>query len=52
MVLQITIGNELSFRMFAEPAFAVPQQLFDFGVADPLVLVIIEHRDKHIEMRQ
>ena len=49
-MLQITIGNELSFRVFAQPALTVSQQLFNFCVANPVVLVVIQDRNKHIEM--
>src|SRR5262245_34583156 len=38
--------------MVAEPARAVTQQLFDFVVADPIMLLVVERRDQHVEMRE
>lgn len=51
-MLQITIGDELPFGVLSQPAFAVPQQFFHFGITDPIVLVVIEHWNQHVEMRQ
>ena len=38
--------------MLLQPAFAMPKQLLDLVLADPIVLLVVEHRDQHIEMRQ
>lgn len=52
MMFQITIGDEFALWMLAQPSLAVAQQLFHFGIADPIVLVVIKHRNQHVEMRQ
>jgi hypothetical protein len=36
--------------MLSEPTFTVTKQLLDFGIAYPVVLVIVQHGDKHVEM--
>src|SRR5215475_8211441 len=51
-MFQISPRNRLAFRMAAEPACAVTQQLFNFVVADPIMLVVVEHRDQHVQMRK
>jgi hypothetical protein len=38
--------------MRAEPRAGLREQLLDLIVADPVVLVSIERRDEHIEMRE
>ena len=39
-------------RMAVEPALAVAKQLLDLVVAHPVVLLIVENRNEHVEMRQ
>src|SRR6266487_2959748 len=39
-------------RRYAMPAFSAFQQLFDLVIADPVMLIVIQHGDQHIEMRQ
>ena len=38
--------------MAVEPALTVAKQLLDLVVADPVVLLIIEDRDEHVQVRQ
>jgi hypothetical protein len=49
-VTQVATGDELSVGMAREPRTATAQQLVDLIGADPVVLVIIKHRqqDKHV----
>ena len=51
-VLEVAAGDQLALRMRGEPALAVAQQLLDLVVADPVVLVVVEHRDEHVEVRE
>ena len=51
-MFEITIAYQLAFRMLAKPALAVAQQFFDFVVADPIVFVVVQHGNQHVEMRQ
>ncbi len=38
--------------MPGQPALAVPEQLLHLGVADPVVLLLVEDGDQHVEVRQ
>src|SRR5258708_16633716 len=38
--------------MFAKPALSMTQQLFDFRVTNPVVLVVVKKRNETIEMRK
>ena len=38
--------------MLVEPALAAPQQLFELVLAEPVVLVVVEHRDQYGELAQ
>ena len=38
--------------MFAKPSLAVTKQLFDLVLADPVMLVVIQHRNQNVEMGQ
>src|SRR5262245_59072984 len=44
LMFQISICDQLAFGVLAKPPLAVAQQLFHFCVADPIMLVVIEHR--------
>ena len=50
LVLQVAAGDQLALGVRREPALAVAQQLLDLVVADPVVLVVVEHRDEHVEV--
>ena len=52
LVLQVAAGDQLALRVARQPALAVPQQLLDLVVADPVVLVVVEHGDQHVEVRE
>ena len=39
-------------RVRLEPALAAAQQLVDLRLLDPVVLVVVEHRQQHVEVRQ
>ena len=44
--------DQLALGMRGQPALAVAQQLLHLVVADPVVLVVVQHRDQHIEVRE
>ena len=49
---QVARHDDIARRVAVEPALAVTKQLLDFVVADPVVLLIVEHRNEHVEVRQ
>jgi hypothetical protein len=51
-MLQVPIGDRLALRVIAQPAFAVPQELLDLGLANPVVLVVVEDGNEDVEMGQ
>ena len=51
-IFQIAPRDRLAFRMAAEPACAVTQQLFDLFVSDLIMLVVVERRDQYVQMRE
>lgn len=52
VVPEISRGDGFALRVRRQPAFPFAQQLLDFIVADPVVLLSIQHRDKDINMGQ
>lgn len=50
--LEIAFRNHISHRMVREPTFAVSQEFFDLGLGHVIVLVVVEHRHQHVEMRE
>ena len=52
LMLQITAGDSLAFRMRREPAFAVPQKLLDFFIAHPVMFFVVQHRHQNVNVRQ
>jgi hypothetical protein len=38
--------------MRVEPALSMAKELLDLVVSDPVVLLIVEHRDEHVQVRQ
>ena len=50
VVPEIATGDELPVGMRGEPRAAAPQQLVDLVGADPVVLVVVEHRQQHEEV--
>ena len=51
-MLEVAARDELALRVRGQPARAAAQQLLDLGRADPVVLRVVEHRQKHVEVRQ
>ena len=52
LAAQIATDDQLELRVSLQPAFAAPQQLLHFVFADPVVLLIVEYRNEHIEVAQ
>jgi hypothetical protein len=50
--LEVTVDDQLALWMRSEPAFPVTQELIDLGVADVVVLLVIEHGKQHVQVRQ
>ena len=51
-VFQIAINNLLSFGMPSQPISAVAKQLLHFVFANPVVFIVVQHGDQHVQMRQ
>jgi len=51
-VFQVAIDDLLLGRMRRQPRFAVTEQLFHFVIPDPVMLVVVEHGDEHVQMPQ
>ena len=51
-LLEVSADNPVPGRMGSKPAFAVFQQFLDLILADVIVLLLVEDRDKNIEMIQ
>jgi len=51
-MLEIAPRDQFALRMLRQPAFALPQQLVDLVIADPIVLLVVEHGDEDIEVGQ
>src|ERR1700682_4772815 len=51
-VFQVAKGNLLALRVRFQPTFATPQELLDLVLPNPVMFVVIQHRNKHIEMGQ
>ena len=49
---EISRDDRIAGRMAVEPALAVTKQLFDFVVPHPVVLLIVENRNEHVQVRQ
>lgn len=49
---EVAAGNELALRVVREPALAAAEQLVDLGLVDPIVLLVVEHRDQEIEVAE
>src|SRR6185369_3119065 len=49
-VLEIPARDQLTLRMRRQPAFANTQQLLHLVVAHPVVLLVVEHGNQHVEM--
>jgi hypothetical protein len=51
-VLQVAATDQLASGMGRQPRAALVEQLASLVLADPVVLVVVEHRQQHVEMRQ
>ena len=49
---EIARDDGVARRMAVEPALPVTKQLFDFVVPNPVVLLIVENRNQHVQVRQ
>jgi hypothetical protein len=49
---QIAAHDQVAFGMRVEPSFTAAEQLFDLVVADPVMLVIVEHGNENVDMSQ
>jgi hypothetical protein len=52
LVFQVAIGDQLALGVLAKPALTMPQEFFHFRITNPIMLIVVEDRDEHIEMRQ
>jgi hypothetical protein len=51
-MLQVPARDDLALRVRREPPLAVAQQLLDLVVADPVVLLVVQHRHQHVQVRE
>src|SRR6185503_8517203 len=51
-VLQVAPRDESPIGMRGQPALAVAKQLVDFGVAHPVMLLVVEDGNEHVQMRE
>ena len=47
---EVAPRDELALGMLRQPALAAAEQLLDLGCADPVVLLVVEHRDEHVQV--
>ena len=52
LVLEVAADDLLALGVLAEPALAVAQQFLHLVLADPVVLVVVEHRHEDVEVGQ
>src|SRR6266545_2719427 len=50
LVLEVAVHDQLPIGMASEPALAASEQLRDFVVSNPVVLLGVEHRNKHVQV--
>ena len=51
-MFQVAASDFVALGVRCEPAFALAQEFFDFVFADPIVFVVVEDREKNIEVLQ
>ena len=51
-MLQVAVGDQVPLGMAAQPPIAEAQQLVYFIVADPVMLVVVQYRQQHIQVGQ
>ena len=52
LVLQVAPGDQVPLWMVVQPPLTIAQQLVHFVVANPVVLVVVQHGQQHVEVRQ
>ena len=52
LVPDIAIDDQLAIGMTGQPSLTAAQQLLDLGLSHPVVLLRVEHRDQHVEVRE
>lgn len=50
LLLEVPADDQIPFGMRGEPALATPHELVDLGLVDPVVLVVIEDRQEHVQV--
>ena len=50
LMYEITRNDGIARRVALQPALPVTQQLFDFVVPYPVVLLIVENRNEHVQV--
>ncbi|MEH3053798.1 MAG: hypothetical protein PGN13_07270 [Patulibacter minatonensis] len=50
LVLEVTARDQLALGVRRQPAVAAREQLLDLVVADPIVLVVVEHWQQHVQV--
>jgi len=51
-MLEIATDDLFLLGMAREPVAAVPEELFHLVVANPVMLVVVEHRDEDVQVRE
>src|SRR5262249_50707531 len=52
LVREVAVRDQVLLRMRREPALAVRDELLDLGVADEVVLVVVQYGEEHVEERE
>ena len=52
VMAQVATSDQRSIRVGAQPVATAPQELVDLALADPVVLVVVEHRQQHEHLLQ
>lgn len=52
LVLQVSAGDRLPLGMRGQPALPAAHEFLHLVVADPVVLVVVEDRNQHVQVRQ
>lgn len=47
---EVSPGDQRSFRVSGEPVATASEQLVDLVLADPVVLLPVEHRQQHVQV--
>ena len=52
LMFQIPTGDELALGVAGEPSFPMPEEFGHLVVANPVMLLVVQHGDQHIHMAQ